>query len=236
MSQQINLYEPRLRPRHELAIARHVGMGALALLALMAAISLWASFAANRKTEELLVVQQQLAEEKSTFAALNSKISQRRVSPALATELASAKAMLSAHEDVLLVLESRKWGNTKGFSGFMSAFARQSQSDPWLTGFLITVGGDEIEIHGRLLDPARLPAYVQRLSSEPVFHGRRFAALEMRDVAPGDQKTDSPAMAKVSETGAGQQGGAKLSHYVEFVLRSEHTLGLNAAARPGERP
>jgi len=159
------------------------------------------------------------------------------VSPALAAELASAIAMLSAHEDVLLVLKSRKWGNTKGFSGFMSAFARQAQGDPWLTGFLITVGGDEIEIHGRLLDPARLPAYVQRLSTEPVFHRRRFAALEMRDVDPGEKKTDWPAMARVSETGVAQQGGVpKLSRYVEFVLRSENALDLNAAARPREKP
>ncbi|WP_186405298.1 hypothetical protein [Candidatus Accumulibacter aalborgensis] len=208
----------------------------MALLALMTAISLGASFVVNGKSEELRVVEKQLADERAKLTALSSTVAQRRVSPALATELASAKAMLSAHQDVLLVLESRKWGNRQGFSGFMSAFARQSQSDPWLTGFLITVGGDEIEIHGRLLDPARLPAYVQRLSTEPVFHGRRFAALEMRDVDPGDKKTDPPAMARVSEIGVAQHGEAKLPRYVEFVLRSENAVTLNAAARTGDKP
>ena len=88
MSQQINLYEPRLRPRHELAIARHLGMGALALLALMTAISLGASFVVNGKSEELRVVEKQLADERAKLTALSSTVAQRRVSPALATELA----------------------------------------------------------------------------------------------------------------------------------------------------
>jgi hypothetical protein len=88
--------------------------------------------------------------------------------------------------EVIEVLDSGMLGNTDGFSGLMTGFARQSQTDLWLTGFRVT-GNGEIEIQGRLLDPAKLPVYVQRLSSEPVFQGRHFAALEMRGVDPEEQ-------------------------------------------------
>lgn len=51
MSQQINLYEERLRPRLELATGRNLGIAALVLLAVMAGWSLWTGAEANRRSE-----------------------------------------------------------------------------------------------------------------------------------------------------------------------------------------
>jgi hypothetical protein len=232
VSQQINLYEARLRPRHELALARNLGICTLVLLVAMTALSLWTRLEADRKTEAALVSQKQLAGEQEKLAALTGTIAQRRVSPALAAELESAKAVLEARKDVMVVLGSGKLGNTSGFSAIMSGFARQSQSDLWLTGFQVTTGGQEIEIRGRLLDPAKLPAYVQRLSSEPVFQGRRFAALEMRGVDPDDPKTDQPGVARVADA-ASQQAVARLPRFVEFILRSENVGHVDVATRGG---
>ena len=50
MSQQINLYEDRLRPRLELATARNLWVFAVVLLAVMTSWSLWESAEANRKS------------------------------------------------------------------------------------------------------------------------------------------------------------------------------------------
>ena len=49
MSQQINLYEDRLRPRLELATGRNLSMSALLLLLLMGAWSYQSSLDASRK-------------------------------------------------------------------------------------------------------------------------------------------------------------------------------------------
>ena len=221
MSQQINLYVARLRPRHELATARNLGLCALVLLMLMTALSLRVSFDAKEKNQAASASQKLLADEQEKLASLSKMVAQREVSSALKSELEMAKTMLSARKEALDVLESGKVGNALGFSAFMSGFARQAQADLWLTGFSVSAGGEEIEIRGRLLDPAKLPGYVQHLSAEPVFQGRRFAALEMRGVDPDEQKPDQPGAPKTVDTGS-VPITAKLPRFAEFVLRSDN--------------
>ncbi len=228
MSQQINLYEARLRPRHELATGRNLGVCVLVLLLVVGLWSTWVRVDANRKTEVATVLQKQLSEEQEKLVALSKLVAQQQVSPALLAEIESAKATLATRNEVLVALGSGNLGNTTGFFSVLAGFARQSQPDLWLTGFQVTRGGDEIEIRGRLLDPAKLPAYVQRLSGEPAFQGRRFATLEMRGVDPVELQADQAhAPAAVGENVSAAPVVPPLPAFVEFVLRSEN------AGRPG---
>ena len=221
MSQQINLYDARLRPQHELATARNLGICALVLLAVMTAFSLRVGFEAKQQTQLASVSQKQMVETQEKLASLSKMVAQREVSPTLKSELDIAKTMLSARTEALEVLESGKIGNTSGFSAFMSGFARQTQAGLWLTGFSVSAGGEEIEIRGRLLDPAKLPGYVQHLSAEPVFQGRRFAALEMRGVDPDEQKPDQPGVPKAAGT-VSSPATVKMPRFAEFALRSDN--------------
>jgi hypothetical protein len=76
---------------------------------------------------------------------------------------------------------------------------------------------------------------VQRLSSEPVFKGRRFAALEMRDVEPEEQKPDSAGAVKAGTPGTQILPTPRLPRYVEFALRSENGGGTEAALHAGAK-
>jgi Tfp pilus assembly protein PilN len=233
VSQQINLYEPRLRPRHELATGRNVGVVALLLVVLMTALAVWTGTGAARRESEAAALQKQLVGEQERLAATVKVLAERKVSPALAAELEQAKAQLASRQEVTAVLDSGRFGNSTGFASVMTGFARQTRSDLWLTGFRVTMGGDEIEIRGRALDPATLPQYMQSLSGEPVFQGRRFAALEMQDVEPEEVPRDDP-------TGAAQTANVeaapvlRLPRFVEFVLRSENVGTPTASRRGGE--
>ena len=230
MNQQINLYEARLRPRHELTTGRNLGICVLALLVLMTTLSLWVRSEANRKSAAALASQQQLTEEQERLKALSKLFAQRQVSPALIAERESTKAMLAASREVIEVLNSGKLGNTDGFSGLMTGFARQSQTDLWLTGFRVT-GNGEIEIQGRLLDPAKLPVYVQRLSSEPVFQGRHFAALEMRGMDPEEPAGETRWSEKFLSAEVQSRPVPKLPRVVEFILRSANVGNAEASTK-----
>lgn len=234
MSQQINLYEPRLRPRHELATARNLGVVALLLVLLMTALAWWVRADAERKSEAAEMAGKTQGEAQENLVVLSKQLAERKVSPALTREIELAKATLAERQAIVDALDSGKLGNVSGFSAFMSGFARQAQSDLWLTGFSINQGGEEIEIRGRALDPARLTAYVQGLSGEPVFKGRRFAALEMRDVVPEALPPDQPGAAKATTAGAAPP--FKLPRFSEFVLRSENASGADGLARSGVKP
>lgn len=238
MSQQINLYEARLRPRLELATGRNLGISALVLAVLMAGWSLWEGAEANRRSEAAGASLKEVVAAQEKMKALTQTMAERKVSPELANEVESAKSMVAAREDVIKVLDSGALGRTAGFSSFMVGFAQQARSDLWLTGFRIAAGGDEIEIHGRMLDPTRLPDYVQRLNAVPVFQGRRFAALEMRRVSPDEVSSAQTAQASAVEA-AGQyvadgdqaQQQRPFVAFVEFLLRSESVGGGEAPAR-----
>ena len=230
MSQQINLYEARLRPRHELLTGRNLGVAALLLLLLVTGVSLWARDQAERKTRAADALQVQVTGTQNQLIELETAATQRQTDPALVAEIAIAKKLLGARQEVLTLLDSGALGNSVGFSPVMIGFARQTQADLWLTGFMLSAGGDNVEIHGRLLDPARLPSYVQHLSREPVFQGRRFAALEM-NIGTAEKRPDlggAAAVAGIVELGgsgspdaaAASAGAAKLPHFVEFVLRT----------------
>ena len=241
MSQQINLYEERLRPRLELATGRNLGIAALVLLAVMAGWSLWTGAEANRRSEAAAASLKEVLAAQETMKVLTQTVAQRKVSPELATEVEGAKSTIAARQEVIEVLDSGALGRTSGFSPFMAGFAQQAQSDLWLTGFRITAGGDEIEIRGRMLDPSSLPGYVQRLNTVPAFQGRRFAALEMQRVDPEPLPEGSPAA--VSSTlpatvpftqGAQDPRPQRPLPFVEFLLRSENAGGGDASARARE--
>jgi len=228
VTQQINLYDARLRPRHALAMAHSLGIAAAVLIALVGAFAVYARIGADRRSAELSALQAEVRAEQQRMTALAKTLAERRVTPALAGELANTRTLLETRQEVMDVLASGRIGNAEGFSGVMFGFARQAQADLWLTGFSVAGGGEEIEIRGRLLDPAKLPGYVQRLSGEPVFHGRRFATLDMRRVEPEASKADAVAAQPPVPS-------ATPPRYVEFVLRSANVVNsmANNAAKDG---
>lgn len=233
MSQEINLYEARLRPRHELATASTLGLCTLVFVVAMVALSAWSRLDASRKSAAAAASQQELSEAQGKLAALTKLVTDRKVSAGLAAEIDAAKALLAGREDVIAVLDSGKLGNTDGFFIAMAGFARQARPDVWLTGFQMSGSGD-MEIRGRLLDPARLPGYVQSLSAEPVFKGRRFAALEMQGNDPQEPNAASVASEKAPPA-AGAPSAQPLPHYVDFILRSENSGAKGAGAGEGAK-
>ncbi len=229
MSQQINLYEARLRPRHELATGRNVSIVLGVLLLLVVVSAVFARYEAERVSNEFAKLRSEVTVTQEKVAGLAKALSERKISPALQMELDNTRELLASRKELMALLDSGQLGNSTGFYAVMAGFAKQTSSDLWLTGFSISSGGREIEIRGRLLDSTRLPGYVQRLSDEPVFQGRGFAALDMQSVDP------DPVGVKPETPGAAAQALApRLPRYVEFVLRSENA-GEAAAAVGGKK-
>jgi len=185
--------------------------------------ALWAGVLAGQKTEAAARLQKQVAEQQEQLTALSKAIAERRVSPALAAELDVARAALAARAEVMEQLDSGRQGSAAGFSEIFSGFARQAQPNLWLTGFAVARGGEDIEIRGRVLDASDLPAYVNRLGSEPAFRGRRFSGLEMLDKEQKDEGSDAPGKAPPAKAAA--QTAVRTPRFVEFVLRSEYITG-----------
>ena len=226
MSQQINLYEARLRPSREWLNGRRLLLAAALLLALLVLTGIWARLGAERVEAELAGVRGEVAASQQQLAAIASKHAALQVSAVRQAELDSARAQLASRQAAMALLDSGRLGNSSGFSALMTGFSHLAANDLWLTAFSVTAGGQEIEIRGRLLAAGSLPAYVQRLGEEPAFAGRHFAALEMQRPAAAPGSSDAATGAGARPAGEGAVADPRV---IEFVLRSEKG-GAEAAA------
>lgn len=125
--------------------------------------------------------------------------------------MAAARLAVAQRQDVLNVVAQGDLPSSHAYSGLFEGFSRQVVEGAWLTGFVFAQ--KNIEIRGRLTDPALLPVYIGRLNAEPAFAGRRFAALDMKGVEPAPASAETPA--------AHAARAAVLPRHTEFVLRTE---------------
>lgn len=206
MSQQINLLDPSLRPRREwlslMSLVIAVGVALLMNSGLYVVERL--EFA--EQSGRLATVQAQTKQLQDELVAVGKMLAEKKSDPNLVRETERASELLRQREEVLRVLQMAGPTAAPGFSGYFMAFSRQAMEGVWLTGF--SIGPEKMEIRGRMLDGALLPVYVRRLDGEPSFHGRRFAALEMKGVTPlaPAKNADRPATKPERP-------------YVEFVLQ-----------------
>lgn len=204
MSQQINLLLPELRPRFDwlgLPVVVGAGLVALVLVAVLAV-------AGATKADDLLARERTLKGELSALQAeslaLGKTLGERRGDAGLPQKLDLTRLEVGQRRQVLDLLTGGGFGAGQGFSGVFQGFSRQIVKGVWLVGF--GVSGSEIEIRGRLTDPALLPAYVGKLNAEAAFAGRRFSTLDMKGVVPTAAADAAPAP------------------YTEFVLSTASTL------------
>lgn len=227
MSQQINLYETRLRPRELLLNGRRLAAVLMSVVALGSGWAVAARHQADQASAESLLVRSMLKDIQDKHDALSKQVMERKLSDVLQNELDRLRAMLSVREEVVAMLDSGRLGNTAGFSELFRGFARNAASDWWLTRFSVDLGGQEIEIVGKVLEAGKLPSYVQRLSDDPAFKGRRFAALTMSSIDPVEAKTND-----VTEGGKSKEKPEyRLPRHIEFVLRTE---SASDSAKSGE--
>lgn len=173
---------------------RLAGMVAAAGLAVGVGLSLWASHAGTR-------AQQVEAE----LAQLQRSVSEPQASN-VTRELEELQRKEAVQTQLRQVLQGNVGAASMGYSDLLIALGRQTQPGLWVTGLKVRGDGRDLELRGRMTNPGLLPAYLRRLEKEDRFRSRRFAQIELRDLA--------------SEEGAAPSG------ITEFTLR-----GREAAER-----
>lgn len=203
MSQQINLYNPLLLKQRKIfsakTMAQSLGLITLGLVAVYG----YARFqVASLQTETEHAVQRQ-EKLQARLTRLSQELGPRQKSAALEADIKRAESELQALAEVQAALKQGGAVSASGFSPYFKALARQMVEGVWLTG--IEVSGSEMMIGGRTLKPGAVPDYIQRLSSESVMQGRKFAMLEMHKPAAPAAKDGKPGIAPP---------------YIEFTLQS----------------
>ncbi len=226
MSQYINLLGPAFRKQRLLLTldkaVLFVGLAAVVMIGLQ----MFSERQVEGLREELVSAQALLKAQNTYIDRLKGKDAAQKANTGLATEVQRLEMELKSARDSMGVLEGGAVGNRSGFAGYLQAFSRQALEGLWLTGFTVGGAGD-VAIHGRVLSPELVPAYIQRLNREAALKGREFAVLEMRRPQP-------TAAALAAAAKAGDSAKAEVPRYLEFALTTGDAA--DAAKAGGRKP
>jgi Tfp pilus assembly protein PilN len=205
VSQQINLFNPIFlkQKKYFSTVAMAEGLGLLVLgTVLVAAYAGYKATALRQQSEQSTV---QLAHAQKQLANVASQYGTRPKNPALEQQVKKTENEIQSLRQVFDILQKGDIGNTKGYSGYMQAFARQIVDGVWLTGISLVGAGNEIGLQGRALQPELVPVYMSRLKREPLMQGKSFGTLEMQvPQAPAGKDAAKPK--------------SDLAGYIEFNL------------------
>lgn len=211
MSQQINLLLPELKPRFDWLALPVVASLALAGLLLLVILSTVTAMRAETLRRQEAVIKTQLLALQQQVQTLGQSLGARQGDSLLDKQIAAARLGVTQRQEVLGVIAQGEVTGSNAYSGLLQGFSRQVIEGVWLVGF--GFADKNIEIRGRLTDPALLPTYINRLNAEPAFAGRRFSALDMKGIDPADEKREAASGAAVPTK--------VKARYTEFVLRTE---------------
>jgi Tfp pilus assembly protein PilN len=206
MSQQINLFNPIFLKQKKYFSTVAMGQ-ALSLLVLgTALVAGYATYQVSMLKHEAVATNDQVLQAQTQFVKVSAEYGVKPKNPALEQQVKQLEGDIQALRLVFDTLQKGDIGNTKGYSGYLQAFARQIVDGVWLTGVTLVGAGNEIGLQGRALQPELVPAYMSRLKREPVMQGKSFGTLEMQ--VPQTEASKDPAKPKPAE----------LAGFIEFSL------------------
>jgi Tfp pilus assembly protein PilN len=202
VSQQINLFNPIFLKQKKIFSAFAMAYALGVLLAGALTVALYARHNVDALQTEAKNGHDLLAQREASLTKVKAEFAPRQKSAELEAELAQAETRLKAMHSVAGVLERGELGDTKGYSEYFKALARQNPSGVWLTGVTISGAGNELGVQGRALDAALVPAYLGRLTHEPVMRGKAFGSL------------------RIGQPAADKDAAATAAPFIEFSLDS----------------
>lgn len=197
MSQQINLFNPIFLKQKKVFTALPM-VEALGVIVAGALLLTW--YAGQRVADlerSAEAGKTLLADRERRLVEANKQFAPRQKSAILAMDLAQAEVELRSLKQVESVLRDGTLGNAAGYAEYFRALSRQNVNGLWLTGVSIVGAGNDIGVQGRAMQPTLIPAYIARLKSERVMHGKSFASLDISrpDAQPMPTSATAPATA-----------------------------------------
>lgn len=179
MMQQVNLYADELRPRHEPLQASTALLAVVVALALVIVSAGYVRYELNTRQSSLAQLKTELQVVEVEVGALTSEVESQRVDPDLTLALDEVAGRVERRRRLLKEVERLVVTGEDGFSPYLAAMARQVPAGVWLTAFRINLDQAEVGLTGRASSGNRVPLYLERLGSEPVFRGREFERFDL---------------------------------------------------------
>ena len=111
---------------------------------------------------------------------LQAQHSTQQPDTALNQELQNTQGYYQNLSHTLAILADSKSDQAKGFSGYLTALASESDSNVWLTNIHFNFVANTVSLQGSSFKPEQIPLLLQRLQNTSVFKGRHLAKLAIQ--------------------------------------------------------
>lgn len=180
MIQQINLYQPMFRKQKKVFSAMTMLQICVFFLFVFGGIYGYEIYSIGPFKEQLNKADSDLQQLTAQMENLKKQQPAKAKSTLLKKEIARISNELEQRKHIEQILKTHAFGNDKGFSSYMEAFARQHVEGSWLTKIFIKQGGTSVGLEGKALSSEYVPIYLQQLSKEQVLAGVSFNTMEIR--------------------------------------------------------
>ncbi|MBX9900957.1 MAG: PilN domain-containing protein [Burkholderiaceae bacterium] len=216
MSQQINLFNASLMKKKQPFSASTLLQTLVVALLGVAAVSAYGYYQTAELKKMATAVSAQLKMTEEQAAKMRAIAGAPTKNQELDDALSKLQDDLQKKRVVADILNAGDFGNTRGYSAYLAAFARQIPSGVWLTGLSISGDGKDMSLSGRTLRPELVPEYVSQLKREAIMRGKSFATLKMSQ--PVLQSTNQETK---------KETRAERAAYLEFDLFSSDLAEKN---------
>lgn len=218
MSRQINLFNPLFLKQEKVFSAVTLMQGFMIIVLGSLALSSYAIYNASEIQKIAQSTEAKLQATEKQIKQLREQHHVKEKNPALEIQVQTQEQILADKQQVIQLLTNNDFGDTQGFSAYLTAFARQIPDGVWLTGFDIatTQAQPQFTLQGRTLQGESVPQFVSNLKKETIMNGRSFAQLEMQTPREMDKKIESKTDNK------SESDSKNKIHFLEFELRSIH--------------
>lgn len=184
MSQQINLYQPIFRTTRKIfsavTIAQTAGIFVVGLL-LIYGYARWHVAALGDDIAALDAQRSAAMAQLQTLSAQSTPAPRSRI---VTDQLREAEIEVAQKERLLVAFQTRRFGETRGFSRHFSALARERIDGLWLTRVVIRDGG--VSLAGAAEAGELVPRYLARIGRDGAFAGTEFPFLQL---TRGDERS-----------------------------------------------
>lgn len=122
-------------------------------------------------------------------------------------EIGELEQQRIAKNEAVKTLEKKNIAHQLALSGFMDTLSHKVPDGLWLTGFSIDEFRENLTIQGRSTQPALIPEFIERLSSESGMSGIHFRRLDIEDASDHGRFVDFTLHSKTQDENAPGTGG-----------------------------
>ncbi len=182
MSQRINFYSEKYRPRVDYLSLNHCASYLTFMMALIA-VALTLQYVSQRSmTLGISELEADVGEWNAQIAELKKVIVARAKDPRLESAVSQLESEQKDKLTLRQFLQQEVPGNVVGFSQYLESLARYHVSGLRLTRIALGSGGESIKLTGEVLSGELVTNYLDGLGQSQIFSGRQFRQLKLERI------------------------------------------------------